>query len=320
MKIILESQYGAVTSIAAHPKRPFFVIGSVTGVIQLWNYKTKVLITSRKFEVTKPKVNDALKTKPQIVEMQILEISSMAYSNSGNIIGIGFSNGSIKILDSETLKDYHENVSTTNSPPQAPFPYKSRYTDHSMVHHTLTSIISVSNDSISFIAFSECEQYMAIADEAFGVSVLHREAILADVTTEVDGYSPPKKQHMQWVLMGRNQAHFQKIVGLMFIPSTKDDDKEPRLISASSDRHIAEFDVINASIATGFKLKSLHRIEQSAHPLSVILHPNFSSNSDEQFLLTVNSEFKFKIYNAATRFCRKTVLGPTYGGKIDKFV
>jgi hypothetical protein len=127
------------------------------------------------------------------------------------------------------------------------------------------------------------------------------------------------------------------------------------LISVSADRHIAEYDLQNSSITGGVKLRSLKRIDQSARPLAATLLPhrfkngaNSTSTTDSNqasdqasgnaekgsapgstpaqqqqpvpppFLLTTNSEYKIKLYNSSTHLCRKTVLGPTYGGHITE--
>jgi cilia- and flagella-associated protein 251 len=63
-------------------------------------------------------------------------------------------------------------------------------------------------------------------------------------------------------------------------------------------------------------LKPLTRIEQTAEPMSACCYP--SSLTKESFLVTVNNEFKYKLYNEDTKLCRKTVLGPTFGSALRK--
>jgi WD40 repeat protein len=55
-------------------------------------------------------------------------------------------------------------------------------------------------------------------------------------------------------------------------------------------------------------------IEQEARPSACIWYPK--PDSKEDLLLTVNDDYKMKIWNISTRGSRKTCLGPTYGGEI----
>ncbi|KAJ3394150.1 Cilia- and flagella-associated protein 251 [Lobulomyces angularis] len=430
VKVLLEVQYEKITCLSCHPKKPVFITGGHSGLIQLWNYETKKLLGSRKFEevkkVNKSKENGAKPNKEKKASeyndiYESLSISCLAYSDSGSIIGVGFSNGFVKILDSRTLNDYYEILSTTNAPPQPPFPYPSKHeqklnAEASKVKsyngqklseaEKKNNLIQISKNAIIFLTFDVTEEYLAAGDDGFGVSIIHREPVVGELNTQeqshnnsldntnlkkkslntsfslsennTDSFKKKEDIKMQWVLYGRNQAHFQNIVALMFIPKSDPSD-EPVLISVSYDRNVAEYDVKNASISGGFALKSLNRIEQTAHPLAATFHPNFNREDEkvsasvpasakaklveekninattlnansitetkdaqvkseeenlnsqkleneealkknrintENFLLISSTDYKFKVYNATTKFCRKTVLGPLYGSPL----
>ena len=66
-------------------------------------------------------------------------------------------------------------------------------------------------------------------------------------------------------------------------------------------------------MAGGVQLLAVTQIEQTMKPVAATWYPKFGR---EEFLLTATSEFKFKLFNATTHLCRKTVLGPVYGSPI----
>ena len=44
----------------------------------------------------------------------------------------------------------------------------------------------------------------------------------------------------------------------------------------------------------------------------------YTGETSEQFLLVASDSLKFKAYNASTKLCRRTVLGPTFAGCIQQ--
>jgi len=82
-----------------------------------------------------------------------------------------------------------------------------------------------------------------------------------------------------------------------------------------TDRILAEYD-LNESEIDHLALKPSTRIEQIAEPMSACYYP--SSLTKESFLVTINNEYKYKLYNSDTKMCRKTILGPTFGSPLRK--
>lgn len=99
------------------------------------------------------------------------------------------------------------------------------------------------------------------------------------------------------------------------------DDEEQyqlRLFSIGKDRNLIEYNVKESSEKKGLVVDHGKRImiEQENIPTSCIWYPTIDSK--EELLLTVNDGYKMKIWNVTNGHCRKTCLGPTYGGEINK--
>lgn len=64
-------------------------------------------------------------------------------------------------------------------------------------------------------------------------------------------------------------------------------------------------------------MKSVQRLEQTYLPEAAILisDPNYEN---EQQILVSNSGFKFKTFSLVSQLCRQTILGPTFGGQINR--
>lgn len=139
-------------------------------------------------------------------------------------------------MNPDTLKTYHENLSVTNTAPQAPFPYQSVYTEStnsSSPQFTKKPYVRVSPHPILHLSFSQDNSYLAVSDIGYGVSLVKRELITqikyvpikeanirASITKPDDAVFSGNKQCFQWILIGRNQAHCRDIVSLMFVPQS----------------------------------------------------------------------------------------------------
>ncbi|CAF0905178.1 unnamed protein product [Adineta ricciae] len=151
--------------------------------------------------------------------------------------------------------------------------------------------------AILLIEFSESSDYLATAEEDYTISVYRQNFHTEDIYT----------------FLGRYRAHYKPIRALFF--GFTIDDNQPILTTIGTDRVLAEYD-LNESEVDRLVLKPSTRIEQIAEPMSAGYYP--ASLTKEAFLITVNNEYKYKLYNADTKMCRKTVLGPTFGSPIRK--
>ncbi|XP_036369250.1 cilia- and flagella-associated protein 251-like isoform X1 [Octopus sinensis] len=151
------------------------------------------------------------------------------------------------------------------------------------------------SDCITHLAFSAHSRYLAIADSGYAVCLLRKEG-----------------DTFQYI--GRYRSHYQPIRDLMFREIFQS--SVPLLLSLGEDRRLVEYNILPDN-AEGVQLLSVDRIEQSAIPLCMTFYPSFTK---EYFILTVNNEYKYKLYNSSTKMCRLTILSPTYGSPLTKVI
>ncbi|KAG3118723.1 Cilia- and flagella-associated protein [Phytophthora idaei] len=121
----------------------------------------------------------------------------------------------------------------------------------------------------------------------------------------------------EWVYLGRCRAHSKPVTGLEF---SRDGDGQPVLVSVSEDRTLAEYCLERSSILDGVVLKqALTRVELSAVPTACCWHPELRG-VQEDLVIVANDEYKLKQWNTGNQTCRKTTLGPSYGGPINRLV
>ncbi|XP_069820104.1 cilia- and flagella-associated protein 251 [Dendropsophus ebraccatus] len=153
--------------------------------------------------------------------------------------------------------------------------------------------------SITHVTFSHNSHYLATADQEFTVT-------LFQLIKQFDGGKA------SWEYLGRYQSHYKPIQSLIF--GIHLDSNEPRLLSLGMDRMLVEYDLTNSS-KDHLVIQSSDRIDQSAVPQCLVWYPPLTK---ESFILVANDEYKMKLYNATTKMCRKTLLGPTFGSPIRK--
>ncbi|KAG6619353.1 WD repeat-containing protein 66 [Phytophthora cinnamomi] len=129
--------------------------------------------------------------------------------------------------------------------------------------------------------------------------------------------NPDADDSDEWVYLGRCRAHSKPVTGLEF---SRDGDGQPVLVSVSEDRTLAEYCLERSSILDGVVLKQAPtRVEQSAVPTACCWHPELRG-VQEDLVIVANDEYKLKQWNTGNQTCRKTTLGPSYGGPINRLV
>ena len=168
----------------------------------------------------------------------------------------------------------------------------------SLRDYSTQSTYKISSSPILHIAFSSNGAHFAAATASFSVCLFK----------ESDRFSA-----VPWQFIGTYTAHYKTISALEFL-----DDPETgklRLFSLALDRYLVEYDLETSTLLDGVKLIAATELEQLAHPTALAWYPQITK---EHFIMTANNEYKLKLYNTATKMCRKTSLGPTYAGPVTK--
>jgi WD40 repeat protein len=105
---VFQGQYLQIRALVAHPTLEQFAVSGDSGLIQIWDSKTKEVINCRQFQ---PQSNDQGYShsnggeKNAVVDPLKFHIYSLAYSNSGKTLAVGFGNGVLRLLDANSLAD-----------------------------------------------------------------------------------------------------------------------------------------------------------------------------------------------------------------------
>jgi len=169
----------------------------------------------------------------------------------------------------------------------------------------LSEVVSFrdSRDCVTHAAFSYDSSYLALAHA-------DRYVCLYRYSHRHNDRNYPK----EWMYSAKQKQHWRPIVGLCF---SGPESEKLRLFSVGEDRRLVEYNVKSTEFG-GLQIVSPDTVvEQEARPTGCIWYP-FGGKGDNQKVLTMNDEYKFKIWNTVNRSCRKTALAPTYGGPITR--
>jgi len=219
------------------------------------------------------------------VEKRIPEV--LVFDPSCTFLACGCSDGTLKLLDAQTFQDIRR------------MEFKK------------------SLDRIIHVKFSDDGTLMATSDADRCVALYKYTTDKAVLVAEGDGddMEPEEIEALTggWIFVGKSRSHAKAISGLEFGVSV---DGRNLLMSIGEDKVMVEYDLGNSSVIDGLQKRGATvKTEQSALPTACLWYPK-SASSREDLFITANSEFKFKVWNAANKTCRRTVLGPTYGGAI----
>ena len=124
----------------------------------------------------------------------------------------------------------------------------------------------------------------------------------------------------EWWFVGKHRTHQRGITSICFGQSYNDKDPPQlyyRLFSIGNDRLVFEYDTTwDPESYSILKVIKTFPIELESRPTACIWYPQLDLK--EELLLTCNEDYKMKLWNPTTENSRRTCLGPTYGGAINK--
>jgi WD40 repeat protein len=215
--------------------------------------------------------------------------SAMEYTPDGECLIVGYSNGNVRFLnlDAPDLEQQHAKLKLYDV--QVPGKTSEKNSPY------ITGIV-VANDSKMF----------ATMDRNCGVCLFKKDHKFGD-----------PREPIEWIFTGKRKTHDLEVTAITFGEYLDEDEQmKLKLFSVGRDRRMFEYDVYSSTEEKGLTVTSCPRIEQEAQPTAAIWYPK--TDSREDLLLTVNDQYKMKIWNVSMKSSRKTVLGPTYGGEIVK--
>ena len=130
-----------------------------------------------------------------------------------------------------------------------------------------------------------------------------------------------------WFLLARIQSHTLPITSLSFGQYINEKGvMHHRLFSVGQDMMLIEYDIKNTTKETSLLIRnkgSVKAVEQEYIPTASIWYPTNVQHEREEILLTANEEFHLKLWDVQDPnefICKRTCLGPTYGGPITKLL
>ena len=155
-----------------------------------------------------------------------------------------------------------------------------------------------------YLNFSHNSNYLAVADADYCVSLYK-----CTKQKEVEG----EDTNEEWNYIGKYRSHSKPVTGLLFF----ENNGESRLLSISEDRQMVEYDLLNSLPATGLLVKEIIQVEQYGQPTSLCYVKGVNGASVDN-IVVANDQYKLKLWHTQTKQCCRTLLGPTYGGPLNK--
>lgn len=223
------------------------------------------------------------KEEPSQKNQEAKVFTNICFNDDGSEILVAQHNGEIKIMDAQTgaFKKLTSPLKTSD---------RTDRRGHPITHLRITS------DG----------QFFACADTNKAVSLFKKDHPQGDA-------SKPG----EWAFSGKIISHEIEVTDIAFGDGLDEQgNSQHRLFSIGKDRRLFEYDVYHSLPHDRLIVHAWFSIEQEALPSACIWYPK--KDSKEGLILTANDEYKMKVWNPSAKSSRKTCLGPTYGGEINK--
>ncbi|XP_076843192.1 cilia- and flagella-associated protein 251 isoform X2 [Brachyhypopomus gauderio] len=124
---VLREHQGPVHTVSCHPKQPLLATGGHDGMLRVWDYEQKVVISSRVFHDQ--------------------QIQCIAYDPQGFYLAVGFCSGAVQVLDSCSLQQEE----------QEGVQYSQDCITHLIFSHD-SSLLATADSSKAVMVFHLCEE------------------------------------------------------------------------------------------------------------------------------------------------------------------
>jgi WD40 repeat protein len=271
----------SIIALAVHPKKPILAIAGDRGWVILWDYVKKDYYGQSYENYSKDSHEKSKDGKPSGVSY-----SCMQFTPDGTQLMVATSSGNIIIFDPETAKEIKQ-------------PTPICLMDDKEANNK--------NFKVTQMIISDDGLYCATSDSSRAVCLFKYSKT----------YEQEDKQ-VEWWFIGKHRTHSREITSICFGYSLDENNQiKHRLFSIGKDRRLFEYDTsFDATNYSHLKHKPPFDIELESIPTACIWYPNIDLK--EGLILTANDEYKMKLWNPTTENSRRTCLGPTYGGAINK--
>lgn len=266
-KLLVQGQDQPIMAVAAHPSLPRLAIAGYSGNLHLWEYSTrKVLLLSI---------------------FRNLLVHCLAFDPKAMYLGVGFTNGVVKVLDANSLEE-------------------------------MQSFKPKSPDCITNITFSHDSQFFATADAEGCVGLYRFTHRAQDPRKPLEWVYVGRHRSHRAAITGLQFG----VVPYGDAPRLMSLGEDKRLVEynlVDSDiesglRVRIAHKVTQGAVPTGL----LWTTEQLVDDASMPKAKDSKTAACADMLLIPSNEYKLKLHATDTsRQCVKTILGPTFGGPLN---
>jgi len=222
-----------------------------------------------------------------------LRPSLCAFDPTGNYLALAFTNGVVKILDPATLED-------------------------------IITFKTTFKDPVIHMSFSPQGDFLAAADTDRHVALWKLQVLQDSEDDQGIGRQNMASDGIAgtWVYLGRTCSHSDMVTSLTF---GMRENGTQCLVSTGRDRRLVEYDLVNSTVEDGVCLKegTPVRVEEWGTPTASVFHPLLGTGATREFedrVVVASDQFKLTQWNADSKTCRRTSLGPTFGGPVTCLV